>query len=318
MRVGYETFQAVSDPFDRPFDLLGRPQHQNIFRVDGALHAEAAAHIRANDPDPGFRNLEYILSEALAQDVRCLARIIKGIAFRTGVIIANIAARFHGVGGDAVVDQMRLGHMGGGFDGGVYGFGITHAEGEGNIAVGMLPHFRRAVGQGRFGGGDGGQLFIADIDHFGGVLGLRKAFRDHESNAGADAFDHAGNQGRKRRSGRRANQGGDREVAMDFAKPIGGVIIARQNHQHAGRGFGGAGVDGGDFGVGVGAAQHISISLARQFDIIHITSAPGEHTRVFLARSRLSDAKFHSCLTLLCSISAWIRFFHAGGKHDKH
>ena len=56
MLVGQDRLAALGHPFHRPAGEPGGERGQRIFRIERALHAEAAAHIVGDDAEPGLRN----------------------------------------------------------------------------------------------------------------------------------------------------------------------------------------------------------------------------------------------------------------------
>ena len=100
-----ERFDAVGDPFDRPAQPFGGPQHQHVLGIEEQLHAEAAADIRRHHPDAVLRHVEDLLGEQVAQEMRALRRAPQRVSILARVVLADRAARLHRVDDDAVVDE---------------------------------------------------------------------------------------------------------------------------------------------------------------------------------------------------------------------
>src|SRR6185437_11619475 len=62
---------------------------------------------------------------------------------------------------------------------------------------------------------------------------------------------------------------------------------------HARRGLGSGLVDRADIGMGMRREEEHAMRLARQIDIGDVASPPGQETRIFLARDRLSNPECH-------------------------
>src|SRR6516164_8319466 len=102
LMVGEKNLAAGRDPFDRPADAPGRPQHQYMFGINEILGAEATADIGCDEPD-GSRPHAQRTSGIVARGMDALARNIRRIPAALGVIEADDATGFYRVGDDAVI-----------------------------------------------------------------------------------------------------------------------------------------------------------------------------------------------------------------------
>ena len=58
LRIGLESFAAIGNPFDRPFQLTRGPGHQCLLGIDDLLAAKAAADVRGHHAQLAFRYAE--------------------------------------------------------------------------------------------------------------------------------------------------------------------------------------------------------------------------------------------------------------------
>ena len=164
---------------------------------------------------------------------------------------------------------------------------------EADIVGAALPDFRRAR-FGRLGGGDDrGQRFVVDLDQFGGVGCLRGGFRDHEGNRIADPAHAVFGQHRVGRlEHRRAVAEFEPAVRGQFAQPRLLPVGRGDDGKHAGRGFGGVGLERQDFRVSMRRTQHDAERHAGIDHVVDIAAAALNESRILETRHALTDCKF--------------------------
>jgi hypothetical protein len=163
---------------------------------------------------------------------------------------------------------------------------------ERDIARRFVVDQRRVRTHGLVRPGDGGQRVDLDLDRLGRVLRLQRRLRHHEGDRVADEAHLVGRQRRPRRLlHRRAVAIVERHDA--FERAIGAEIGAGIDAEHPRHGARRRGVDALDHPVGVTAAHHHRIDLARQLDVVGVAAFAAHQDRVFGARHRLPDAEFH-------------------------
>src|SRR5262249_52702055 len=92
---GEEVFAAILDPLDRSPEPAGAHRDGRIFRIDRALGAKPAAHIRRNNAHLVVRQVEQVEETAL-DAVRALAGYVHEIGIAGLVVAGDEPARFHG------------------------------------------------------------------------------------------------------------------------------------------------------------------------------------------------------------------------------
>ena len=177
VRVGQERLGTLAGPFDAAVDLLGSPGQRHIFGVEVNLGAKTATHV-------GGDHTHFVLGQAQhkgrhqqALDVRVLVRHVQHVLFGGAAVAANGGARLHGVGHQAVVDEVELGDMGRATESGVH-----------QVFVAQRPFVAMVVGGGVVQLGTSGcvshvhhsaQGFVIDHHGFGGVFGLLYRLGNH-------------------------------------------------------------------------------------------------------------------------------------------
>ncbi len=309
MLVGLQPLAAVGNPFHRAADEPRRKCRQHIFRIEPALHAEAAADIFRDHPELRLGLLEHFRRDDAADHVRALhGAAQRGAPIAHGVF-RDAAARLHGIGGEpvdhhAVLDDVRgrCEHL---RDRG----GIAGGVGEGLVVRAAFPH-RDGAGQDRvLGGGDGGQRLVFDLDRLGGVLGLLQRFGDHEGDGIAEIAHPFAREKRLRRSEGRAAVAPlarrHRALGAELAQRL---VRAGQHQEHAGHRLGGVGRDGDDAGMTMGRAQHIAARLSAHLHVVDIPPGATDEIGVFLPRDRLADTEFtHDRFSALSSLPSLLR-----------
>ena len=140
--------------------------------------------------------------------------------------------------------------------------------------------------------GDGGQDVVFDRDRLGGVAGELGALGDDEGDRIADMADHAVGQHRMRRERhRRAVAVLHRGRARQAADAVGVEVRAGIDRQHARHRPRRRGVDRGDAGGGMRAAQHHALHGAGQGDVIGVGAAALQQARVLDAADGLGKAE---------------------------
>ena len=213
-------------------------------------------------------------------------------------------ARLHGVGHDAVVDDVEANHPLGPGKGRLDRRPIPLLPIKGEVAGGLVVDAGGA-GRQRLGGvGDGGQVFIVDGNQFGGVLGQFHALRDHHGDVVADEADAlAGQDGAQRHVRVGALAVGDADDTGQVAEAVGHRIGAGVDGEHAGRRRRLGHIDGAEAGMGVGAAHDDRKRLAVHRDVGHKAPRSLQQPGVLGASVRLTDGELVHGLVLSCMVN---------------
>ena len=265
---GEEFLQPRGGPFHRAADLAGGVGGDDILRVQAGFHAEAAADVADDDADL-FGGETERAAEGVAGAGGHLAGEAQRQAVGCAVIGGEGAARLHGCGGEALVDEVEGDDVGGGGEGGVEGGGVAVLHLGGDVAGGGGPDERRAGGGGLLQFGDDWQFVIVDEDGFERVLGLFGGFgdqRDHGLPHETDGFVGEGGTQRGGAGGAvGSGENGSQRQRLDAGRDEVGSGDYGENAWHCLRR---RDVDGGDAGVREGRAQERQAGLLRQREVI--------------------------------------------------
>ena len=289
--VAQEGFAALGRPLDRAADLLGGPNAHGFLGVDEDLGAEAAADVRRDDAQLVFGRDADEGGQHEAGDVRVLARGVEREAFGALVVVAHRGARLHGVGDQAVVDEVELGHVGGAREGVVGRLAVAEVPAEHDVVGRDLVHGLAADASRRGGVHHGVEHLVVHRDLLRRVLGLRVGVGDHHGDVVADVADLALGQRRVRaRLHGRAVHRMDHPAADQAAHLVGREVGAGVDRHDARFRFRLRGVDRQDAGVGVGRAQEARVSLAGAVHVVDVLSLAGDVALVFAAEHGGADA----------------------------
>ncbi len=282
MGVADKSLAAVGRPLDVAVELFGRPGQAHVFGIQIDLGAEAAADVGRNHTHLVLGQAHHKRRQQQALDVRVLVGDIEHVFIGRAAVRADHRARLHGVGNQAVVGQVQLGHMGSG--------------GEDCIHLALVadgPFVAMVVGsgfmQGRCLGGigdadHGAQHLVIHLDQLGGVFRLLQRFGHHHGDMVAHITHLAlGQDGVRRLFHRVAVCRGDQPAARQAVDLVGRHILADKHVEYTGCGLGGGGVDAVDPGVGVRGPDEHRVALVGQRDVIGVLPATGEKAVVFLA-----------------------------------
>ena len=174
-----QVLAAVLDPFHRTAEALGRDQHQHVFRIELAAHAEAAAGVALVEVDLRRREPEHAHQRVLVP-VRHLGGAVQLQHVAGGVVEADGAAGLHRHAGMAADGEIELDHrMGRGERGVDVAEAVAHDERRGVAAVVELAG-RVARGQERR------QRLDLDLDEIGRILGDIGVLGEHGGDGVAD------------------------------------------------------------------------------------------------------------------------------------
>ena len=112
MGISQERLGALAGPLDAAVDLLGRPGQGHILGVQVDLRAEAATHVGRNHAHLVLGQAQHKGGHQQPLDMRVLIGHIQGVLLGGPAVAANRSARLHGVGHQAVIDQVKLGDVG--------------------------------------------------------------------------------------------------------------------------------------------------------------------------------------------------------------
>ena len=111
MRVGHEGLGALGGPLDRPADPRRRPGDHRLFVVAEDLATEAATHVGRHHTQLVLGNAQHEGRQDETQHMRVLRRRPERVVAGALVVLRRRGARLHGVGDQAVVDDVDLGDV---------------------------------------------------------------------------------------------------------------------------------------------------------------------------------------------------------------
>ena len=288
MRVRQEGFAALAGPLDAAVDLFGRPGHADIFGVQVDFGAETAADVGGDHAYFVLRQAKHEGRHQQALDVRVLVGYVERVIVGGPAVGADRGARLHGVGYQAVVDQIQLGHVRG--------------TGKGGIDLGFVadrPLVAVIVWRGFVQGravlcvayvGHGIERLVLDLDEFGGVFGLLKRFGDHHGDVVAHVARFAVGEYRVRGLLHRLSVGaGDQPPAGQSVDAVRGDVIAIEYRDDAGRGSSRRLVHADDAGVGVWRAHEHGVRHAAKIDVVGVLAGARQEAIVLFAQDGFAD-----------------------------
>ena len=294
MRVGEEAFRAVGHPFHRDAGLFRRPQADDLFRIDEDLRAEAAADVGCDDPQLVLRRDVVEGAHHQARDVRVLRGGPAGVVVFRLVVVAECRARLHGVGHEAVVDDVHARHVRRTRDRRVGRLGVADFPVVDQVSVGFGMQLRRARLERGDCVSDRRQFVVLDRHGLGRVAGLALGL-GHDDNHRVADIAHPVH--RQRRPGAhlhgRAVLGVDHPAADQIADAVGLELTPGEHPDDARHGLRGRNVYALDGGVGVRAPHEHRVLHAGDDHVVDVAARAGDETPVLLARHAGADA-FHS------------------------
>ena len=167
---GQKQFRTQRHPFHRAIEFFCRQHHGEVFRVDVAAQAEAAADIAGDDTNRrlgqagDLRDVGAHARHALAWRVH---------HHRAVFPFGQECARFHRRADDALALKGDLAAQCRARKRRVHRGGIARLIFEGEVTGRLSVQLRRAGACGRLKADGGGQVLVLDHDGFGGILRLR-------------------------------------------------------------------------------------------------------------------------------------------------
>ncbi len=289
MRVGDETLGAIGGPLHRPAYLARGPQADDLLRIDEDLGAEAAADIGRDHPQLVLGRDADEGGDHQPRHMRVLRGVPQREMIGAAVIFGQRRARLDGVGRQTVVDEIDLGDVLGGGEGGVDRLGVAERPFIDRVVGRHRVDLRAGLRLGRI--GHRRQQFVIDLDLLGAVARRGHRLGDHHRDRVADMVDRIGGERRMRRHlHRRAVLGMDHPAADQIADLVGGELRPGEHVDHAGHGLGRGGVDALDPGPGMRRAHEHGAGLARPVDVVGVLALSGNETDVFLAAHRRANS----------------------------
>ena len=253
MGVRQESLRAVAIPLDGSIELFGSPGQAHIFGVQVNLGTKATAHIGRNHAHFVFWQAHHKCRQKQAFDVRVLVGDIQGVIVTGTVVVPDGGTWFHGVGRQAVVDQVELGHMRCIGKCGINGRLVTNGPLVALVVGGDIVNHRRTRGLCIAHIHHRGQGFVIHHHQLGGVAGLFVSFcHDHGHMVTHVTHFFEGQNWVWRLFHGFAVGAGDQPAARQAVDFVCGHILAIQNPDDARRRQGSRFVDAANFGVGVG------------------------------------------------------------------
>ncbi len=328
MGVGEEGLAAVGRPLDVAVELSRTPGQADILGIQEDLGAESAAHV-------GRDHAHLVLGQAHDEgrhqqplDVRVLVGHVQRVLVIGAAVAADGRARLHGVGNQAVVDQVQLGDVGSTGEHGIHGSLVADGPFVAVVVGGDVVHHRAGHAAGRRVGHQhhGGQRVVVHLHQLGRVARLlQRLGHDH-----GDLVAHVAH-GVQRQDGMRrllhglAVGAGDQPAAGQAVDLVGRHVGAREHADDAGRGPGRVGGHGAHTRMRVRRAHEHRMGLGGQRDVVGVLARAREEAVVLLALDGLADVGelgkvgcTHGCLLVVtCGAQAagpamaWLPFFTA-------
>ena len=183
--VGQEAVRALVAPFDRAAERPRRVQDRDVFGIGRRLHAERAADVVGEHPQPLGLDLEQVLGERAAQAEHALAADVQGEAPALGVVVGDGGARLHGRDHHPIADQPHPGDVGGRGERLLRGLVVAEAPVEAEVGV-VVVQARRGGADRRFRVGHGGQPLDVHLDQVDGIARRMRVLGDHHRERLAD------------------------------------------------------------------------------------------------------------------------------------
>ena len=271
--AGQEVLAARLHPLHRTPDAHREQAERHVLRIEDALDAEAAAHVRRDHANGMLGQAEH-LGQAVAREVRHLRPGPERQLALGRVPVGNAAASLHRRGGVAVRAKRPLDDDHGAVHREIDA-AVLEAAREQHVARRLLVHAGGAVAHGGVGVDGGGQRLIVDVDEHGAVLGGIPVARHDDGHRLAGIARDGPRQDRL--SCRHvAGRGGSRGQTMARERLVrtgGDVNDPRRCERARGR-------DRGERRVGMHAAHERNVQHARQLDVAHVTPASRHQARV--------------------------------------
>ncbi len=288
VRIGDKRFRAIRRPLHRPPDEPRRPQAHNFLRVYENLRAETAADIGRDHAQLVLRRHADERGNDQPRHVRVLRCVPEREVIGTGIIFGDGDARLHGIGNQAVVDDVEPRDVLGRFDRCIDRLGITKVPLIYRVLRRGLVNRGRALRLGRI--DHRRQHFVINLNLLGRVLALRQRLGNHHRDLIANAADFVRCDRRMwRHFHRRAILGMDHPAANQISDFILREIRACQHRDHAGHRSRRLGIDALYFRVRMRRAQKHRARLARPANVIGVLALAGNKAEVFLAAHRRAD-----------------------------
>ena len=267
-----------------------RIEHDRNLGVVVGLGAEAAADVRANDPDPMLGQFEDVGGEPAPEGLGELGGRVQGVAPVRGVVGAEVGARLHRASRDAGGADVELGHVGGAGEGRAHRRGVAEGNDVGRVGgeVRMqdgalrgerLPH----VGERR-------QLPVLDLHRLRRVLRLCGGLGDHRRDLVADVAHHVAGEDRPLRAIHRPSVvEGHRQHGRDEAPEPRRIPLRRGEHApHPRHRAGIAGRDALDARVRVGTAHERGVGGAGREEVVDVAPPAGQKAVVLISGKGLA------------------------------
>ena len=282
-----EVLAAVLDPLDRPAQMSRQPADERFFRIEAALGAEAAAHVRGRDHAHAVLGQVEQIGKHGADRVGRLGRVPHREGVERLVVARDDAAALHRVAAAAHHPEGLAQGVIGRREGALW---LSDALNDvsGDVVAQLFVDERRAPRQRRRGRGDHRQHVVFDVNGVAGILGESARFRDDRRDHFAGVADLVAGQGvadavTERGAGHRARHARGPRL-LDVGDVFGG-----DDREHAGQRQRRRRVDQPHAGVSVRAAQHRRVDDAGDLEVVDECPAPREQARVLATRDRCAD-----------------------------
>ena len=287
MRIGQEGLRALASPLDAAVDLLGGPGQGHVFGIKVNLGAKTAAHIGCDHAHFVLGQAQHKRSHQEALNVRILVGHIQHVLFGGAAVVADGHTRLHGVGNQAVVDQVQLGHVGSASKGGVDLALVTQCPFEAMVVRGSVVQLRALGGVAYI--NHGGQNVIVHHNGLSGILSLLNAVGNHHGHLIAHMARFAQCQHRVGWLFHGAAIGVVDQPAAGQSTHLAFKVFANEDFDDARHFFCGADVNAFDGGVRVRAAHKDGVALRLHGDVVGVVACTGQKAVVLFAAQGFAD-----------------------------
>ena len=295
--IAEKGFGAHRGEFDRPAELLCRPQHKTELDIGAVTRAKIAADIGGNHPQPLRWHADHV--DQFVPLPHCAARTgIEQVGVRRGIVLPKRRTRLHRHAGDAADVEFLRHNVRRAGKSPVGRFAIAKKSLDQHVVRDLIPDRGRARLHCAFRMQNERHLFVLNLDGLGRIHCLRLGFGDHHHHGFADMPHLVGRQ-KHVGTGEHCLTAGPMQlhvvfglrhrVVRDRTDLVGRTIGAGEDAKNARHRLGALGDDRRDARVRVGRPHYRGIGLALNREVISEPAMAGDEARVFLAWQRFAD-----------------------------
>jgi hypothetical protein len=297
LRPADEFLAPFGDPPDRPPEPARCPQHQHPLGIEKVFHAEPAADIRRSHLDALGRQPEYRLGELVADAVDALSGQQQVEAVGGPLIAAERRPRLDRRRHETVVGEFDLDDMGRAGKSRRGSVLVSSLKPETEVSRSFVPD-RRCVGPQRRGGIDDRiERPVLDGDPLGRATSQVTRFGDNQRYRIADMAHPPARQCKTWRHDHRTDRS-DLGDARQRTKAVGAQVGFGEHPKDAAAVARCRGVNPLDCRVGMRRAQHVSMDLPGQCEIVDVPATPSQKPEILEAADRAPAIVVLICASL--------------------